>query len=105
MPKLTGKVIVVIGGSRGIGLAIARACGDEGAKVVVVGRERGVLRQASRKVAGRALPIVADVTRPAQVTRLFRRVRERYGHIDALVNSAGVFTFKPFARTTLSDWR
>jgi len=105
MAKLSGKVIVVIGGSRGIGLAIARACGDEGAKVVVVGRQRGVLRQAAHQVAGGAFPIAADVTRPAQVTRLFRRVRERYARVDVLVNSAGVFSYKPFVRTTLADWR
>lgn len=105
MANLQGKIVVVIGGSRGIGLAIARACGAEGAEVVIVGRQREALRKAVRQIAGEPWALAADVTRPASVERLFGRVRERYGRLDILVNSAGIFTFKPFVRTTLADWK
>ncbi len=105
MSKLNGKVIVITGGSRGIGLAIARACGVEGAKLALVGRHGGVLRRAARQVPGETLALVADVTRPQHVSRVFRRVREQFGRVDALVNNAGVFTYKPFVRTTLAEWR
>ena len=105
MSKLKSKVVVVTGGGRGIGLAIAGACASEEAKVVLVGRHGAVLRQAARQIPHGALAIVADVTRPADVARAFRRVREKFGRVDILVNNAGVFTYKPFVRTTLADWR
>jgi NAD(P)-dependent dehydrogenase (short-subunit alcohol dehydrogenase family) len=104
MPTLQDKVVVVTGGSRGIGLAIARACASEGARVVLLGRNGGVLRKAAIQVPG-ALPIVADVTRPEHVSRAFREVKNQLGRVDVLVNNAGVFTYKPFAKTTLANWR
>jgi len=97
--------VVVTGGSRGIGLAIAQVLGREGASLVLIGRDRQALRRAAAQVPGGALPLVADVTHPGQVRRVFSIIRRRYRHIDVLVNSAGVFTYKPFARTTLRDWR
>jgi len=105
MGRLEGKVIVVTGASRGIGLAIARALGGEGAGLVLSARDRKALERAADQIPGRPRFQVADVTRPADVDRLFRVVRRRFGRLDVLVNSAGVFTYKPFVRTTLADWR
>jgi NAD(P)-dependent dehydrogenase (short-subunit alcohol dehydrogenase family) len=105
MGKLEGKVVVVTGGSRGIGLAIAYACAVEGASTSIVGRDRKALALAARKIGGEVLTIAADLTQPKQVARVFNRIRERFGRIDVLVNSAGVFTYKPFVQTTLTDWR
>jgi NADP-dependent 3-hydroxy acid dehydrogenase YdfG len=105
MGRLSEKVILVTGASRGIGLAIARALGQEGASLVLVGRDRRALQRATRRVPADSLAVVADVTRPADVRRIFRLVRSRYKHLDVLVNNAGVFTYRPFARTTLRDWR
>ena len=105
MSKLEGKVVVVTGGGRGIGVAIARACAGEGAKLVLVGRHGAVLRAAARQISRDAVAIVADVTRPGDVHRAFLRVKEKFGRVDVLVNNAGVFTYKPFVRTTLEDWR
>ena len=102
---LTGRIIAVTGANRGIGLAIARTLGREGAKLVLVGRDGKALRRAVKLIPGDPLSVAADVTRPGDVARLFRTVRRRCVHLDVLVNSAGVFTYKPFARTTLQDWR
>ena len=105
MNKLEGKVIVVTGGSRGIGLAIARRLGSEGARLVLVARHEAALRSAVKEVPGGATVIRADVTQARQVQRLFRTVERRVGQLDILVNNAGVFTFKPFAATSLDEWR
>jgi len=95
---------VVTGGSRGIGLAIGQALAREGASVVLAARDRQTLQQSARQIPGSSA-IAADVTRPTDVRRLFAAVRNRFGRLDLLVNSAGVFTYKPFERTTLDDWR
>jgi gluconate 5-dehydrogenase len=105
MGRLDDKIVLVTGGSRGIGLAIAQACGREGAKVAISARDRKALGREAKRIPGGALAVEADVTRPASVDRLFRKVRERFGRLDVLVNNAGVFTYKPFVRTTLQDWR
>ncbi|MBI1941865.1 MAG: SDR family oxidoreductase [Acidobacteria bacterium] len=104
MGKLDDRIAVVTGAGRGIGLAIARALGREGAQVVLVARDRKRLRTAARQIGEGALAVAADVTRPGDVDRLFRIVRRKFGRLDVLVNNAGVFTYKPFARTTVKDW-
>ncbi len=105
MRKLEGQVAVVTGASRGIGLAIAQTLAREGAKLILVARDRRALARALGQISNETFSVVADVTRPADVRRLFRLVRRRHGRLDILVNNAGVFTFKPFTRTTLEDWR
>jgi NAD(P)-dependent dehydrogenase (short-subunit alcohol dehydrogenase family) len=104
MGKLGDKVVVVIGGSRGIGLAIAEICRRENARIVIAGRDRSALARAAAALKGDTVAIRTDVTRPPDVDRLFRRLQKQFGCIDVLVESAGVFTFKPFLRTTLQDW-
>jgi NAD(P)-dependent dehydrogenase (short-subunit alcohol dehydrogenase family) len=105
MGRLNGEIVLVTGGSRGIGLAIAQACGCEGATLVIAGRNGKTLGRAATKVPGGALAVVADVTRPASVGGLFGKIRKRFGRLDVLVNNAGVFTYKAFVQTTLADWR
>ena len=105
MESLKGKVVLVTGASRGIGLAIAQAFGRESAQLVLVARDKKALRAAAEKVQGDPLTVGADVTSPADVAKLFRTLQRRYKHLNVLVNSAGVFTYKPFERTTLQDWR
>jgi len=102
--RLQDRIALVTGGSRGIGLAIAQALAREGASVVLAARDRRTLQEAVRQTP-RSTAVAADVTYPAQVKRLFAAVRQRFGRLDLLVNSAGVFTYKPFERTTLDDWR
>ncbi len=78
---MTGRVVVITGGTRGIGRALARACRERGAHVVVAARGVG-------EDDGDA--IVADVTRADDLARLVAGVRARLGRIDVLVNAAGV---------------
>jgi len=105
MSKLDGKVVLVTGGSRGIGLAIAQRLASEGAKLILAARKEAALRKAGAEIAGGATVIRADVTQPRQVERLFQAVARRMGRLDVLINNAGVFTFKPFASTSLDEWR
>lgn len=82
--SIAGKVVLVSGGSRGIGLAIAEACRDAGAKVVVAGRNEARLIETG-------LPYrVCDVTIEAEVVRCVESVVGEHGRIDALFNVAGV---------------
>jgi NAD(P)-dependent dehydrogenase (short-subunit alcohol dehydrogenase family) len=105
MDKLEGKVVLVTGGSRGIGLAIAQRLGSEGARLALVARKEAALRQAGEEVPGGALVLKADVTQPRQVQRLFKVVGREMGGLDILINNAGVFTYKPFVSTSLYDWQ
>jgi len=101
---LKGKVVVVVGGSSGIGFAIAGSVVKAGATLAIVARDAARLRQAG-KALGAALTLRADVRQEMQTTRAFRVIGGHFGRIDALVNSAGTFTYKPFERTTITDWR
>ena len=104
MKRLDGKVIAITGANRGIGRAIAEVVACEGARVVLIGRDRRALEKTARELRGEAIVAVADVTRPADVLRAFREIRRGTKRLDALINNAGVFIFKPFMRTTLADW-
>ncbi len=103
MNRLKGRIICVTGGSRGIGLAIASACARDGAQLILVARDGAALAAAARTTPASAT-FRSDVTREAEVERLFRGLRRKFKRLDVLVNNAGVFTYKPFARTTPADW-
>jgi NAD(P)-dependent dehydrogenase (short-subunit alcohol dehydrogenase family) len=91
---LTGKVIIVTGGSRGLGLAMSRAFAEAGAQVVISSRKADGCARAAQQIeaeTGRAcLPIACHVGDWDACDALVRRVNERYGRIDVLVNNAGM---------------
>ena len=104
---LAGRVAVVTGGTRGIGLAIARLLADDGASVVVSGRDPGRLERAAKELealGASALAVPADASKREDADRLVEAVKERFGRIDVLVNNAGVTRDQLLARMKDDDW-
>jgi 3-oxoacyl-[acyl-carrier protein] reductase len=102
--KLSGKVAVVTGASKGIGAEIARQLAAEGASVVVnyassrSGADKVVNDITSRD--GKAIAVQADVSKPADVKRLFAETKKAFGRLDVLVNNAGIYNFAPLEQIT-----
>ena len=104
---LAGRVAIVTGGSRGIGLTSARLLAEDGASVVVSGRDAARLEAATRELeaAGAAvLGVAADAARREDVDRLVEAARERFGRIDVLVNNAGMTRDQLLVRMKDDDW-
>jgi 3-oxoacyl-[acyl-carrier protein] reductase len=105
---LDGKVALVTGASKGIGAAIAIGLGEAGASVVVNyasskdGAERTV--ETIRSRGGNAIAIGGDVSKAADVTRLFAETDAAYGRLDVLVNNAGIYSFGPLESITEEDF-
>jgi 3-oxoacyl-[acyl-carrier protein] reductase len=102
--KLSGKVAVVTGASKGIGASIAQHLAAEGAAVVVnyaTSREGAdkVVAEVERR-GGKAVAVQADVARRADIQRLFAEAKRAFGRVDILVNNAGVFEFAPIEEVT-----
>ena len=106
--RLAGRIALVTGSSRGIGLAIARRFANEGAGVVInyVSRrtEADAAVQGIVVSGGEAIAVQADVSLSAEVDRLVRTTLDRFGRIDILVNNAGVMVTKGVLETTEDDW-
>ena len=105
--RLAGKTVIVTGGGRGIGEAIAMALAKEGCSVAVTGRTMSYLEKVAgeiQKLGRDSLPIVCDVSDPTSVTELFREVYEQWGKLDILVNNAGESQSELLARLSLETW-
>jgi NAD(P)-dependent dehydrogenase (short-subunit alcohol dehydrogenase family) len=102
--RLQGHHAVITGGGTGIGAAIARALGAEGAKLTLVGRRREKLEEVCSGPFD-ALVAPADVTVRDEVDRAFALAREAQGPITILVNNAGAAAGMPFAKVTPDFWR
>lgn len=89
--ELKDKVVLVTGGSSGIGRTMARAVAAEGAKVALVGRSADRLAEVARSLPTEALPIAADLTRPAEVDRVVAETLQRFSRIDILLPNAGLY--------------
>jgi 3-oxoacyl-[acyl-carrier protein] reductase len=104
MSRLTGKVAVVTGASKGIGASIAEHLAAEGAAIVVnyASSKSGADAVVSRITAkgGKAVAVQADVSKPSDITRLFAETKAAYGKVDILVNNAGVYEFLPLEQIT-----
>lgn len=99
MSKLSGKVAVVTGASKGIGADIAKGLAKEGAAVVVnyASSKEGAERVVAEitKAGGKAVAVQGDVAKEADVNRLFDETQKAFGKLDVLVNNAGVYQFSP----------
>jgi NAD(P)-dependent dehydrogenase (short-subunit alcohol dehydrogenase family) len=99
--RLKGKVAVITGGNRGIGLATAKEFLANGAKVVIFGRSHTTLQQAADALGGDVMVVQGDVRKLADLDRLFVESNKRFGQIDVLVANAGIAKFAPVE--TLSE--
>ncbi|MET9779596.1 SDR family NAD(P)-dependent oxidoreductase [Nocardiopsis alba] len=102
--RMNGRVVLVTGGSRGLGLQLAREFGAGGASVVICARGREDLDRAVAELTGRgveALGVVCDVTDPEAVDSLLDDAVDRFGRLDVVVNSAGIMRVGP--QRTLPD--
>ncbi len=103
---LDGKVAIVTGGSLGIGRAVAASLVAAGAKVAICGRRADLLQQAAGEIGPHSvLPVVADVSRPPDLERLFAETLGRFGRLDILVNNAGGSMRDAFERVTDEQWQ
>jgi NAD(P)-dependent dehydrogenase (short-subunit alcohol dehydrogenase family) len=105
---LTGKVAIVTGGSRGLGLASATGLGEAGAAVAITARREQWLTPAQAALSALRIDCLAttcDVTQPDQVTAAVAAVRERFGRIDILVNNAGISWGESIETMPLEKWR
>jgi NAD(P)-dependent dehydrogenase (short-subunit alcohol dehydrogenase family) len=91
--RLSGKVALVTGATRGIGFAIAHALASESCNVVITGRSQSELNKAGRELKKQRveiLPVACDVRDPVAVESLFRQIKKKFRRLDVLVNNAGI---------------
>jgi NAD(P)-dependent dehydrogenase (short-subunit alcohol dehydrogenase family) len=104
---LTGKTALVTGGSRGLGLQIAEALGEQGAKLVLVSRKQADLDEALTLLKGRgiaATAIAADLSQEGSIAPLVAEAMKRLGHIDILINNAGATWGAPAEDYPVEAW-
>ncbi|MBC7513110.1 MAG: SDR family oxidoreductase [Herminiimonas sp.] len=104
---LTGRTALITGGSRGLGLQIAEALGEQGAKIVISARKQGELDEAVAHLTSRGIvasAIAADLSQEAAVQPLVVETMQRLGHIDILVNNAGASWGAPAEDHPIEAW-
>jgi 3-oxoacyl-[acyl-carrier protein] reductase len=106
--KLSGKVAVVTGASKGIGAEIAKHLAAEGASVVVnyasskAGADKVVADITGK--GGKAMAVQADVSKEADIKKLFAETKKAFGRLDVLVNNAGIYEFAPLEEITAENF-
>jgi NAD(P)-dependent dehydrogenase (short-subunit alcohol dehydrogenase family) len=93
--RFEGKTVVITGGNSGIGLATAKLFKEEGANVVISGRDQKTLDEAVRTIGKGTLAVKADVSNLGDLDRLYAAVAAKFGKIDALFANAGIAKFSP----------
>ena len=105
-----GKTVIITGGSRGLGLVIARELADEGARLVLVGRDTETMERAEADLRERqpfveVLTVATDVRKRYDTERVVALARERFGAVDVLINNAGIIQAGPMEHMKLSDYQ
>jgi len=103
-PKLQNKVAVITGGTTGIGFATAKRFVDEGATVVLTGRNPETLEVARAELGDRAEVIASDAANETEVKALFDQVKEKHGQLDVLFLNAGIAKFAPWDQHSVEDF-
>jgi NAD(P)-dependent dehydrogenase (short-subunit alcohol dehydrogenase family) len=106
--RLDDKVVIVTGASSGLGVSFAKACAEAGADVVLAARRVDKLEGTAELVRSsgrRALSVATDVADPAQCQAMVGAAMAEFGHVDVLVNNAGVGTAVPATRETPEEFR
>src|SRR5947208_3704356 len=104
---LRGKAVLITGGSRGLGLVLARQLVDAGARVAICARDQAELDRAFHDLArrgGQVLAVPCDLTDRFQVQLLVNTVEQRFGRLDVLINNAGVISVGPMETMNLPDY-
>ncbi len=102
--RLNDKVAVITGGTTGIGFATAKRFIDEGATVILTGRNPETLNAARAELGDRAEVIASDASKEDDVKRLFEQVTAKHGKIDVLFLNAGIARFAPWSDHTVEDF-
>ena len=90
---LSGKIVLITGGGRGLGRAIAEALAREGCTVIITGRDEDALELAAASISaggGTVLTRHCELRKPESVATLFAALRQQFKHLDVLINNAGV---------------
>ena len=104
---LTGQFALVTGGSRGLGLQMAEALGEAGAKIMLTSRKAADLEEAAADLQAKGIDarwIAADASDPAQIKRVVDETKQRFGRIDILINNAGATWGAPAEDHPLDAW-
>lgn len=100
MTRLQGKIAVITGGNSGIGLATAKTFINEGAQVVIAGRDKKTLDKTASELGAKCLALQIDVSKLNDLDALYSEIHERFGRIDVLFVNAGVAHFTPVEKVT-----
>ena len=102
--RLSGKIALITGGTGGIGKSIAKKFSEQGAEIIIAGRDSKKLDSAIEEL-GKGMPIVADIKNEAEIKDGVKKIIERFGRIDILVNNAGIHPkIKPLHEIEESEW-
>lgn len=107
LDSFRNRSVVIVGGSRGLGLVMARKLADEGARITLLARPESELEPAAQELSNRGtevLTVPCDIRKREQVEQAIHRVIERFGRIDVLINNAGIIQVGPLEHMTVADF-
>jgi len=105
--NLAGKVVLITGGSRGLGLALAEECAKQGCRLAICGRDEESLHRAEselRSMGAQVFATACDISKTDEIDRMVDAVLAHYGGIDVLINNAGTITVGPLSSMTHADF-